>query len=719
MPLSDIFYIGKKEIGRIRNVKKKKLQYNNYIMLALYIAVVVILNLVSNNLFVRLDLTKNNVYTLSKASKTALETLKEPLTVKAFFSKGLPSPYNTIEQQVRDLFEEFAVISPKYFNYEFYEMSTEEDSSNEEVMKNQESAQDYSIYPVQIQNVENDEVSLQNAYMGIAFIHGDMVETMPQVASTFQLEYKITSTIQKMNNKISALLNVKDKVQVKMYYSSLLGDAVKQFSGDIESVVKELNKQHNNIMEFSVFDTYNNPSLEAEAETYGTYYIPVPNEQGEEEGKAYIGLILSDNGQFKQIPLITRDIFGRPQLLQIENVREYIKITLEDIIGINEEIGYVSSNSTVSLNEISTFYSELSDNYTVKQIDLKESDVADFPKTLIIAGPKESFSEYELLKIDQHLMRGNSLAIFYDPFNIIDVSKTEYASLAQQRPFIYAPLDSSIEKLLEHYGLTLEHGYVLDTSCYKQTQDEYGRPMDQDVYYLPLIPKDYINSEMNITKQLNELLLLHISPIVFNADAQQGIDSHMLLSSTETSWLMTEDINVHAPYMIVPPPEEERRKQDLAYILEGNFTSYFKGKEIPKPDISETDETEESVQNEILGNEISIIEESNGGKIFLFGCSTLLTDGIYTSSQKISNSVFILNVLDYLNGREDQAVLRSKIETLPSLNDGITPEIRSITKIFNIFIIPVLVIIAGIIILILRSRRKKRIQLTFSKESEK
>jgi ABC-2 type transport system permease protein len=705
-------------------VEKKKPDFNKLITLVLYIVVVIVLNLVLNNLFVRVDLTKNSIYTLSEASKKAVETLKEPLTVKAFFSKNLPNPYNTIEQQVRDLFEEFSVLSPEYFNYEFYEMSTEEDSSNEQVIKNQGIAQDYSIYPIQIQNFENDEISLQNVYMGVAFIHGDMIETISQLNTTYQLEYNITSTIQKMNNKISVLLGLEDKVQVKMYYSSMLGNTLNQYANEIDTVIKELNKQHNGVMEFSAFDTKNNPDLEAEAESYNTYYIPIPNEEGEEEGKAYIGLILTYKDQFKQVPLITYDILGRTTLLQVESIKEYIKITLEDIIGINEEIGYVTSNGTLQLYELSAFNNQLSDNYTVKQIDLKEADIADFPETLIIASPKQPFTEYELLKIDQHLMRGNSLAIFYEPYNIIDVSQTEMAAYAQQQPFLYIPLDNlGLDKLLEHYGLTVEQAYVLDTSCYTQTQDEYGRPINQDVYYLPLIPKDCINSEISITKQLNEFLLLHISPLIYNPEAQPDVRANLLFTSTETSWKMTENINVHSPVMIFPPSKEEMKKQDLAYLLEGNFTSYFKGKEIPKPEVQETEETATEVttgiSDDLIGEEISIIEQSNGGKIFLIGSSKLLTDGLFVANQKISNSVFVLNTIDYLNNREEQAVLRSKVQTLPSLNEDITPEVKSFTKAFNIIVVPGFVIVFGIVIFILRTRRKKRIQLTFSKESKK
>ena len=66
----------------------------------LYLAVVVLLNLAATTLFFRVDLTRNKLFTLSDASKDVVATLREPLTIKAYFSQNMPAPYNNIEQQV-------------------------------------------------------------------------------------------------------------------------------------------------------------------------------------------------------------------------------------------------------------------------------------------------------------------------------------------------------------------------------------------------------------------------------------------------------------------------------------------------------------------------------------------------------------------------------------------------------------------------------------------
>ncbi len=186
---------------------------------AVYIAAIVLINLVAATLFFRLDLTSNKVYSLSKVSRNVVSTLKEPLTINVFFTSNLPSPYNTVEQYIKDMLGEYALNANTYFNYRFYDVSAEGEIDAARTEENRKLAQNYGINPVQIQVVEKDEMKFKKAYMGLVLIHGDMVERIPTITSTDGLEYKLTTAIQRLNNKISALLNLKDKVKVRLYIS--------------------------------------------------------------------------------------------------------------------------------------------------------------------------------------------------------------------------------------------------------------------------------------------------------------------------------------------------------------------------------------------------------------------------------------------------------------------------------------------------------------------
>jgi len=84
---------------------KTKPKYSKYVKFTAYAAIIVLLNVVGLTLFFRMDLTANNIYSISKGSQNVVSTLSEPLTINVFFTKNLPAPYNNIERYLHDLLE--------------------------------------------------------------------------------------------------------------------------------------------------------------------------------------------------------------------------------------------------------------------------------------------------------------------------------------------------------------------------------------------------------------------------------------------------------------------------------------------------------------------------------------------------------------------------------------------------------------------------------------
>jgi hypothetical protein len=73
-----------------------------------------------------------------------------------------------------------------------------------------------------------------------------------------------------------------------------------------------------------------------------------------------------------------------------------------------------------------------------------------------------------------------------------------------------------------------------------------------------------------------------------------------------------------------------------------------------------------------------------------------------------------MNVLDFLNNREEIAVMRSKVQHFNPLRDTGTGT-RTFVKSLNIVGPPVLVVLFGLIVWLHRHSRKKRIQMMFEK----
>jgi len=722
-----------------------------YIKFFIYLVIIILINVVGVTLFFRSDLTENKIYSISDVSKRVVSTLSEPLTIKVFFTKNLPAPHNSTERYLRDLLEEYAVNSNKYFNYSFYDVSPEEDSGIKGTEENRELAKGYGVYPVQIQLVEKDEVKFKNAYMGLVLIHGDLIERIATITSTGGLEYKITTTIQKMNNKISALLNLSEKVKVDLYLSSSLKTVaplmglkeLPVFPKKIEEVVKDLNDKNYDKLEFRYVDPTAGKDLEEVSNRFnfsGLKWPAVP-EKKVEAGEGIIGLVMEYGKKTVEIPLLNVlqiPIIGTQYDLvnpkQIENI---IEANLESLIDINENVGYLADHGTLQITRsapsapgaqpqeaLNIFNKLVSQNYSIKNVNLKEGPISDGFKTLVIASPKEKFTDYELYQIDQLLMRGKNLAIFAGAFNEILPS----ASNPYQRQPLYIPLNTGLEKLLEHYGISIKKSYVLDKSSYKQRlPKEYGGG-EKKIYFAPIIKQDSINNELEFMKNIKGLITIKVSPLELDEKRikDMGVKAYRLISSSDESWEMKGNINLN-PMLLKPPKADEKMESKaLAYILEGEFASYFKGKPMPamkkeddKPGKKgakdkKEEKTETAIDMTKIEGESAFLEKGKPAKIFVITSPELLKDSMLDEEGKSPNAMLILNVLDYLNDRGDIAVMRSKEQGFNPLYDT-ESVVKTFVKTFNIAALPIFVVLFGFLILLRRRSRKKRIQMMFQK----
>ena len=741
----------------------KEIQMNKYYKFLAYVVVVILVNLVSSNLFFRIDLTKDRIFSISKVSQQVVSTLSEPLTIHCFFTQNLPAPHNNTERYLRDLLKEYAIHGNKYFNYIFHDVDVKDGEIGGESNQNQEMAQNYGIYPLQVQNIEQDEVKFQRAYMGMVFIHGDMIERIPAITDTEGLEYKITTTIQKMNNKISALLRLPEKIQVKLILSSSLEqvapfmriEGLGEIPEKMKNAVSELNEKTYGKLEFIHMDPTQNSDLEEQLNEYRLMKLKWPELKdafGNDipAGKGIAGLILEYGDKVAQAQLIRAMeiplIGAQYQLAEIDELKEFINESIEYLIDINEDIGYLESQGTLLLLNpggpmaaqqpvqqptLSNFYSLLSQNYSVQQISLEDEEIPESINCLIIASPKEEFSDYDLFQIDQFLMKGKSLAILIDSFNEIMPQQQQMQYFNQNQGPFYIPINTGLEKLLEHYGVSVNDSYLLDESCYKQRMDERYGGGEQPIYFAPIIMPPFINDDLEFMKNINGLIMLKISPLQADEEKinENNLTLKQLFTSSDKGWEMKGRINLNPMFMQPPTQEDQFQLFPLSYVLEGEFPSYFKGKPVPEKPVEEEaeidenqQESQEKTQEEEIPSEetskitksIEIIEKGRSGKVFLIGTSEFLKNNLIDEEGRSPDAVFILNVLDYLNGRENIASMRSKQQRI-SLLKNTSGGTRTLLKTFNIMGLPILVILAGIMIWFRRKQRKHQIQQQFQK----
>ncbi len=726
---------------------------SNYVKFIAYVVVIVLVNLVGSTVFFRVDLTKDGIYSLSPESKKVVSTLTEPLTIKAFFTKNLPAPHNATEQYLRDLLEEYAIHGNKYFNYTIYNISPDSAGPGGNSDKYKKMAQSYGITPVQIQDIEKDEVKFKEAYMGLVILHGDMIEKIPTITSTDHLEYSLTTAILRLNNKVSALLGLKDKVKVTMFMSPTLGPIgplmgiqnLEKLPSVVSNLVKKVAERNYNKIEFSEVNPGQAEALEKTAQQNDLTVIkwPALPEKQIAAGEGAIGLLMEYHGKTKKLPLLhvfRIPLFGTSYKLEDPvNIEEAIDKGMESLIGINSDIGYLADHGTLSTSPytstgtqakdvIGDFASMLERNYTIKDISLDKEPIPSTLGTLIIARPTKKFSDYELYQIDQALMRGTNLIIYTDALKEVAPRGGQLMGMQGTQ---YAPMDTGLEKLLEHYGVKIKQSFVLDENCYKQQQQQGG---EVPLYFAPIILNKNINHNVDFLHGIKALIVLNASPLELEKDRLQkmGITATKLLSSSQNSWELKGNINLN-PMFMKPPQKSEEKSYALAYLLEGNFTSYFAGKPLPEmkkaEDSQKTDGKTPSVSSEknekheagtahAATPEISstgnFIAKGKKSKIFIMASSSMLRDNLMGSEAEATmNATFVMNNIDSFNGREGIAAMRSKKQSYNPIVE--TPQtIKTFIKAFNIAGLPILVTLFGLFIWVLRSRKKKAIRRLFT-----
>ena len=168
------------------------MKLNNFrLTVFLIIAIVIIVNLLADHFYVRLDFTEDHQYTLSAATKDILRNLKEPVTVKAYFSKDLPAPYLKTRSDFQEMLVEYGRISGNMLAYEFINPNDDEQQETE--------AMQYGIQPLMINVREKDQMTQQKAYMGAILNIGDAREVIPVIEPGTAMEYALSTSIKKLS----------------------------------------------------------------------------------------------------------------------------------------------------------------------------------------------------------------------------------------------------------------------------------------------------------------------------------------------------------------------------------------------------------------------------------------------------------------------------------------------------------------------------------------
>lgn len=100
-------------------MQQKKIKQDNILQLAITLAIIVLLTIVSNYLFTRIDLTSDKRYTLSEHTKTMLKDIDDIIYFKIYLDGDLPAGFTRLHNATREILDEFRAYGKDNIQFEF------------------------------------------------------------------------------------------------------------------------------------------------------------------------------------------------------------------------------------------------------------------------------------------------------------------------------------------------------------------------------------------------------------------------------------------------------------------------------------------------------------------------------------------------------------------------------------------------------------------------
>ena len=666
---------------------KKK---DRIITFILVLIIIILVNLIINQFNPALDLTRDKVYSLSRESKTLIRNIKEPMSVKFFVTPNLPPPFSTYEKYVRDIFEGY---KSQNISFEIVDAS-----------KNQSLANQYGINSRQISVLERDQAQSRIAYMGLAFLYGDSIETLPFIESTEGLEYNIDTAIKKLLDKNDKLRRLENNLNVyyiaspEIYELLPLGAA----TSVPDSIMQAVNEANQNLMNKVVFNNLDMSSDNEEAEEIlnrlnikKLEWEDIKDESGNliaKAGSGYFSLILENGDNIKELSTASI-LYG-----DFAAVKNDILKNIDGMLGIKANIGYLTGhrepdyvdipqefggNPNDRYNSFTEYLEEIGANHNFEIIDTTTENIPSFIDALIIAGSRTPFTESELYKIDQFIMSGKPVLFMLNGFNIEESTYPVYGE-----PQLVL-IDNGLNNILQNYGLYIASNMIFDENAYRNRNQQTG--LERRFYNVPMITTENVNSRNDITKSISLIIAPMSSEVLINTNIE-GVKITPLLHTSDRSWIETE--NVSSSMEEAPSDASRFSKRLLAAISEGRMESAFLGKEITNDG---TNNNRGNIAN------INRINSTSDGKIIVIGSYDMGKNSAYQA-----NKIFLMNIIDYMAGDGGLMSIRRKGAVFNPPYQ-VPESFKLFVRIINIVIVPLAVIVFGLALWNSDKKRRKKI----------
>lgn len=626
----------------------------------------------------RLDLTAQKDFTISATTKDLVGNLQEPLLIRAYISQKTHPLLSPLIPQIGDMLREYEIAGGG-------KISSEVIDPLQDAELETEANQTYGISPTPFQIAGRNESSIVNAYFDILVRYGDQsivlgLQDLIDVNSTAtdvdvqlkNLEYSLTAAIKKVVygfQSIDAVLAaVEQPVQLSLFISqALLPQNEIEIANMVIQVSNTIQEQSNGKLTFQIIDPDTATAALDRQQLIEQYNIqPYPVTLFSND--SYFFHLLLQNGEQNQIIYPPTSANEAEIRTAIESALKRTTSGFLKVAGVwippQTPTQDMFGNMQQPLSSYQLIAQQLQENYEIQQIDLASGRVPDAIDVLVILAP-QNLSEVEQFAIDQYLMRGGALMIALSPYKLDADPINGF--------LLMTPIETGLTSLLASYGIQINNELILDTQNAPfpvvVTRDLGGSQIQeiQAVEYPFFIDvrQDGMNADHPIVSDLTAVNMYWASPIVIDEAANQARATTVLLSSSPNSWL-SADTNIQPDFETYPEigfaPGANQQSYPLGAVIEGQFQSYFAGKQIP---VIESQNQDGTISSQPAAS--AIIEQSPASaRMIIYSSSTFMDDfplqlSSRLSQEAITNNLLLLqNSVDWALADTDLLSIRSR-----------------------------------------------------------
>jgi ABC-2 type transport system permease protein len=626
---------------------------------------------------VRLDLTSRKEYSISPVTKKLLEGLDAPLTIRGYFSAKTHPLLAPLVPRIRDLVEEYGVIGGRNVRVEF--LDPRRDAATEK-----EANEDYNIKSIPFQFADRHEAAVVNSYFSLLVKYGDKYEALGfedliEVKVTGMrdievklrnLEYDLTRAIKKAVYGFQPLetlfARAAGKASLTAYVTpKTLPKGFNEIPERLKKVAGELVKRSGARLAFEVVDPSGEGKEELRRSLYEKYgFKPLASSLFSDDS-FYLHLLLSVGEKQERI-------YPSPQMSEAD-LRTELTAALKRLTpGFLKTVGLVAPQPPPPQNpmmrrqpqrqQFVMLREKLSENYTVRDVDLKDGRVPGEIDVLLLVAPQD-FDDKQRFAVDQYLMRGGAVVLCAGAFSL-DASGAGGLTVRQSK--------TGLEDVLAAWGVKILPQMVLDPQ-----NESFPVPVERNVMGLTVrelqllaypffvdVRQAGMAEQSPIIGGLPSVTMQWVSPL--EIAARDGVTAVTLLRSSPKSWIQ-DRTSVQPDFDKHPEKgfgaEGETKARPLAVTLSGVFPSAFADKASPL--FTDTDaKAAPTKKADATGRTIKRSPAS--ARLVVLGSADFVKDAVLnlsrqTGSERFANNLqLVQNVVDWSSADVELLSIRAR-----------------------------------------------------------